>query len=131
MEYTSYHSAELISHLVTCNFRFYNPLGAKATSWIIITDMLRSVLFNYLNSRHQNIQFTKEVENDNSLPFLDIKIHEIHESFISTSVDHILVPAYMCEAVRSCTIQHSYNDNLSDHYAVTTDMDLTVPAFTT
>ena len=43
-------------------------------------------------------------------------------------IDHILVPAYVCEAVRSCTIQHSDSDNLSDHYAVTIDMDLTVHA---
>ena len=27
-----------------------------------------------MNSRHKNIKFTKEVEKDNSLPFLDIRI---------------------------------------------------------
>ena len=43
------------------------------------------VFFNY---RHQNIKFTKEVENDNSLPFLDIKITRNEESLISTSVYH-------------------------------------------
>ena len=46
------------------------------------------VFFNYLNSRHPNIKFTKEVENDNSLPFLDIKITRNEELLISTSVYH-------------------------------------------
>ena len=30
------------------------------------------VFFNYLNLHHPNIKFTKEVENDNSLPFFTL-----------------------------------------------------------
>ena len=35
----------------------------------------------YLNSRHKNIKFTKEIEKDNSLSFLDIKIGRKADNF--------------------------------------------------
>ena len=55
---------------------------------IFCTKAQCDVFFNYLNSRHPNIKFTKEVENDNSLPFLDIKIIRDEHSLLSTSVYH-------------------------------------------
>ena len=55
---------------------------------IFCTKAQCDVFFNYLNSRHPNIKFTKEVENDNSLPFLDIKIIPDEHSLLSTSVYH-------------------------------------------
>ena len=33
-----------------------------------------NLFLNYLNSKHQNISFTCEIENNNSLPFLDVNI---------------------------------------------------------
>ena len=38
---------------------------------------------NYLNSQHPNIKFTKELEQDRSLPFLDIKITMNDNRFIT------------------------------------------------
>ena len=40
--------------------------GSKAQS---------DVFFQFLNNQHKNIQFTKDDELDNSLPFLDIYIY--------------------------------------------------------
>ena len=42
---------------------------------------------DYLNSKHPNIQFTRELENNGSLPFLDINITRTNGHF-STSVFH-------------------------------------------
>ena len=42
---------------------------------------------DYLNSKHPNIQFTHELENNGSLPFLDINITRTNGHF-STSVFH-------------------------------------------
>ena len=36
---------------------------------------------DYINEKHPNIQFTKEIEQNNSLPFLDINIHKINNRF--------------------------------------------------
>ena len=36
---------------------------------------------NYINDKHPNIQFTREIEQNNSLPFLDINIHRINNRF--------------------------------------------------
>ena len=55
---------------------------------IFFTKAQCDVFFHYLNSRHPNIKFTKEVENDNSLPFLDIKIIHDEHSLLSTTVYH-------------------------------------------
>ena len=43
------------------------------------------LFLNYLNSRHPNIEFTKEIETNNSLPFLDVKISKNSNQF-TTSV---------------------------------------------
>src|SRR5215469_695425 len=43
------------------------------------------LFLQYLNTRHPNIQFTSEIENNGSLPFLDILISHDSSSF-STSV---------------------------------------------
>ena len=42
---------------------------------------------SYLNSKHSNIQFTHELENNSSLPFLDVKVIHSNGSF-TTSVHH-------------------------------------------
>ena len=39
------------------------------------------LFLNYLNSKHDNIEFTSEVETNNCLPFLDIKIEKSHGGF--------------------------------------------------
>ena len=46
------------------------------------------VFFNYLNNQHQNIKFTMEEEQNNILPFLDIKITRKDDGILSTSVFH-------------------------------------------
>ena len=38
----------------------------------------------YLNSKHKNISFTVEVENDNKLPFLDILVTKDNGSLDTT-----------------------------------------------
>ena len=40
---------------------------------------------NYLNSRHENIKFTSEVETNNKLAFLDVNVHK-EENIFQTSV---------------------------------------------
>ena len=40
--------------------------------------------FNYLNSRHNNISFTREEESDNKLPFLDINVSREKGTFITS-----------------------------------------------
>ena len=44
-----------------------------------------NLFLNYLNSKHGNIKFTKESEQDNTLPFLDVSITRKHNTF-ETSV---------------------------------------------
>ena len=44
---------------------------------------------NYLNCQHKNIRFTSEIENENSISFLDIKICRDNNKF-TTSVYHKL-----------------------------------------
>ena len=39
----------------------------------------------YLNCQHPNIKFTSEIEENNSISFLDIKIRRVNNSF-STSI---------------------------------------------
>ena len=46
------------------------------------------VFFNYLNKQHHSIKFTMEEEQNNILPFLDIKIIRKDDGFLSTSVFH-------------------------------------------
>ena len=44
-------------------------------TFLLFRDPAHANLFlNYLNSKHQNISFTCEIENNNSLPFLDVNI---------------------------------------------------------
>ena len=38
----------------------------------------------YLNSRHQNMNFTFEIESDNNMPFLDVKVIRSDSSFITS-----------------------------------------------
>ena len=47
-----------------------------------------TLFFDFLNSRHNNIQFTMEVENNGKLAFLDVLIDNSHNSSFITSVFH-------------------------------------------
>ena len=47
-----------------------------------------NVFFDYMNRQHPNIRFTKEVEQDQSLPFLDIKIKRCEDDTLATTVFH-------------------------------------------
>ena len=63
----------------------FKPLYYKRyldDTFIIFKDPSHANLFcNYLNSRHKNIQFTSELENDQTLNFLDISIRHLNGSF--------------------------------------------------
>ena len=64
----------------------------------------------FLNSRHQNIKFTCEIENNNSLPFLDVNIRKMDNTF-TTSVYH--KPTYTGLTTRyDSFIPSKYKDNL-------------------
>ena len=55
-------------------------------SFLVFSDTTHVDLFlNYLNNKHPNIKFTKEIENNGHLPFLDINIKKENNS-LSTSV---------------------------------------------
>ena len=55
-------------------------------SFLVFSDINHVDLFlNYLNNKHPNIKFTKEIENNGYLPFLDINIKKENNS-LSTSV---------------------------------------------
>ena len=45
-----------------------------------------NVFFDYMNRQHPNIRFTKEVEQDQFLPFLDIKIKRCEDGTLATTV---------------------------------------------
>ena len=45
-----------------------------------------SQFLQYLNSRHKNITFTHEIENNNCLPFLDVNVTKESSGHFSTSV---------------------------------------------
>ena len=45
------------------------------------------LFLDFLNHQHPNIKFTSEIESNNTLPFLDVKITRSNQSF-STSVYH-------------------------------------------
>jgi hypothetical protein len=46
-----------------------------------------TLILSYLNSKHPNIQFTHELENNSCLPFLDVKVIRSNGSF-ATTVHH-------------------------------------------
>ena len=55
-------------------------------TFLIFKDISHVELFlNYLNSKHPNIQFTKEIENNGNLPFLDINVIK-QNGMLSTSI---------------------------------------------
>ena len=55
-------------------------------TFLVFSDITHVDLFlNYLNNKHSNIEFTKEIENNGNLPFLDINIKKQNGN-LSTSV---------------------------------------------
>ena len=68
--------------------------GVKPTKWRRYVDDVISVvtrnmvddLLAHLNSRHKNIQFTVEVEEDRRLPVLDIVLHRLPDGRMNTTV---------------------------------------------
>ena len=68
--------------------------GVKPTKWRRYVDDVISVvkrnmvddLLAHLNSRHKNIQFTVEMEEDGRLPVLDIVIHRLPDGRLNTTV---------------------------------------------
>ena len=70
--------------LENCPIEF-KPLYYKRyldDTFIIFKDPSHANLFcNYLNSRHKNIQFTSEMENNQTLNFLDISIKHLNGNF--------------------------------------------------
>ena len=55
-------------------------------TFILFNDEMHAPLFfNYLNSQHQNISFTMDVENNNKISFLDILIEKTNSNF-NTSI---------------------------------------------
>ena len=50
--------------------------------FVLFDDEMKAHDFlTYLNSKHPNIKFTIEIENDNSLPFLDVRIDKTTNVF--------------------------------------------------
>ena len=43
------------------------------------------LFFEYMNQQHNNIKFTKEIESDSTLPFLDVLITKNDDGHLSTS----------------------------------------------
>ena len=63
-----------------------NLLSIEGTLMINSYFFARNTTFqNYLNRQHKNIRFTSEIENENSISFLDIKIRRDNNIF-TTSV---------------------------------------------
>ena len=55
--------------------QFYIPRRYVDDTFLLFRDRAHGNSFlNYLNSKHQNISFSCEIENNNSLPFLDVNI---------------------------------------------------------
>ena len=44
------------------------------------------LFFEYMNQQHNNIKFTKEIESDSTLPFLDVLITKNDDGHLSTSM---------------------------------------------
>ncbi len=82
--YLQQHSNKQCEHdlLKTCE-HICNNLFADLSSEQVVP------FLDYLNSKHPNIQFTHELENNGSLSFLDINITRTNGHF-STSVFHKL-----------------------------------------
>ena len=83
----------ILANIFMCNLEnraLTNYLGILPTVCFLIFGSAQQsqVFFNYLNNQHQNIKFTMEEEQNNILPFLDIKITRKDDGILSTSVFH-------------------------------------------
>ena len=59
-------------------------------TFLLFRDPAHANLFlNYLNSKHQNISFTCEIENNNSLAFLDVNICAIVTNLIPKFLENL------------------------------------------
>ncbi|XP_063602489.1 uncharacterized protein LOC134778569 [Penaeus indicus] len=60
--------------------------------FLLFSDASHVNLFlDYVNSKHDNIHFTSEVEIDNSLPFLDIRLDHDHNTFKTSVMASIVI----------------------------------------
>ena len=50
--------------------------------------------------------------------------YTFHRGSCQSYIDHILIPEYISDTVTNCEILHNHSDNLSDHYAISLNMDL-------
>ena len=83
--FLSYHESKWLEH---CPVEF-KPLMYRRyvddTFLIFASPDHVNPFLNYLNSQHQNIEFTHETERDNKLNFLDVMVQKTDSSF-STSI---------------------------------------------
>ena len=73
--------------LPTCPIEF-KPIVYKRyidDTFILFSDPSHAPLFlNYINSKHSNIKFTMEIEQNSVLPFLDVSVHRSGNRFQTT-----------------------------------------------
>ena len=88
-----------------------NLLSIEGTLMINSYFFARNTTFqNYLNRQHKNIRFTSEIENENSISFLDIRIRRDNNTF-TTSVYYKPTFSGVCTNFGSF-IPKSYKYNL-------------------
>ena len=88
-----------------------NLLSIEGTLLINSYFFARNTTFrNYLNRQHKNIRFTSEIENENSISFLDIRIRRDNNTF-TTSVYYKPTFSGVCTYFGSF-IPKSYKYNL-------------------
>ena len=74
--------------LSTCPLEFKPVIYKRYVddTFILFRDPSHAPLFlNYINSKHLNINFTMETEQNSALPFLDVSVHRFNNTF-QTSV---------------------------------------------
>ena len=87
----------VLANIFMCDFeeKWVMNNGARPTIWFRYVDDTFTLFNNkntavqflsYLNSRHKNIQFTIEFEQDQEIPFLDVLIKRNLNNFFSTSI---------------------------------------------
>ena len=91
------HLGPVLANIFMCDFegKWVMNNGARPTIWFRYVDDTFTLLPNkdtavqflsYLNTRHKNIQFTSEFEQDREIPFLDVLINRQPNNSFSTSI---------------------------------------------